>query len=419
MSCTRPARRATCDVRLELGGHGAGQEGDLFAVLEAVLAVGGAVAQTAEELHQLRVHAGDGELQEGGLALGLDLLLELRLDLLDHLFDARRMDAAVGDQALQGDAGHLAAERIEAGEDDRFRRVVDDEVDAGRHLQGADVAPLAADDAPLHLVARQHHHRDRGLGDVVRGGALDGHADDALRLLVGLLAGLVLDPLDDVRGLDAGVVFEQADQLLARLLGGQAGDLLELGALLGEHAVEVGLLLFEPLLARCDGAVELAELLVALAQLVGPLVEGVFLLGEPPLERLRARSDACATPTRTRCAPGGASPWRRSRPRAGVSPPAAGRLRPAWRRHGVPARPSDCPPDGGRSTRSRRTSTAANAMAADRMMYSVFTGDPLLSRTSGGIGWISWREKHTPRAAVRAERLEPETRQVGVRSVSR
>ena len=201
------------DVGLELGRHGAGEEGDLPAVLEDVLAVGGAVAQAAEELDQLRVHAGDAQLEQRRLPLLEDLLLELRLDLLDDLLDARRMDAAVDDQPLEGDPGHLAAERIEAGEDDRLGGVVDDQVDPRRHLEGADVAPLAADDPPLHLVVGEHDDRDGGLRDVVGGGALHGHADDPLRLPGGLLARLVLDPLDDVGGLDPGLVLHHLDQL--------------------------------------------------------------------------------------------------------------------------------------------------------------------------------------------------------------
>jgi hypothetical protein len=142
---------------------------------------------------------------------------------------------------------------------------------------------LAADDPPLHLVVGEHHHRDGGLRDVVGGGALDRHADDPLRLARGLLAGLVLDPLDDVGGLDPRLVLHHLDQLFLRLLGGQAGDLLELGALLVEHAAELGLALLHPLLAGGDRAVELGELLVAAGELLPPLVEAVFLLGEAAL----------------------------------------------------------------------------------------------------------------------------------------
>ena len=43
----------------------------------------------------------------------------------------------------------------------------------GRRLERADVAPLAPDDAPLHVVRRQRHGRDRPLGDVLAGVALD------------------------------------------------------------------------------------------------------------------------------------------------------------------------------------------------------------------------------------------------------
>ena len=46
----------------------------------------------------------------------------------------------------------LAPHAVEARQDDRVRRVVDDEVDAGEVLQRADVAALAADDAALHVV---------------------------------------------------------------------------------------------------------------------------------------------------------------------------------------------------------------------------------------------------------------------------
>ena len=52
---------------------------------------------------------------------------------------------------------------IEAREDDCAGRVVDDEIDAGRLFERADVAPLAADDAPLQIVARQVDDRDGGL----------------------------------------------------------------------------------------------------------------------------------------------------------------------------------------------------------------------------------------------------------------
>ena len=103
------------------------------------------------------------ELERDRRAFLAHRLVGLVLHLLDDFFDARRMDAAVGDQPLDRLLGDLAAVGIEAGQDDRARRVVDDQVDAGGELERADVAALAADDAPLEIVARQVDDRHRGL----------------------------------------------------------------------------------------------------------------------------------------------------------------------------------------------------------------------------------------------------------------
>ena len=60
----------------------------------------------------------------------------------------------------------LAADAVERREHDRLRRVVDDEVDAGEVLEGADVAAFAADDPALHVVGRELDERDGRLGRV-------------------------------------------------------------------------------------------------------------------------------------------------------------------------------------------------------------------------------------------------------------
>ena len=94
---------------------------------------------------------------------------------------------------VQREAGDLAAHAVEAGEHHGLGRVVDDEVDAGDVLEGADVAALAADDAALHVVRGQVHDRDGRLGDVVGGGALDAEREDVAGAPVGLAARLLLD----------------------------------------------------------------------------------------------------------------------------------------------------------------------------------------------------------------------------------
>ncbi len=178
------------------------------------------------------------------------------------------MDAAIGDQPFQGKPGHLAAHRVEAGDDHGLRGVVDDQVDAGGRLDGADVAPFAADDPSLHLIGRQRHHTDGLLGHIVAGIALDGQGEDVLRLLVGNLPGLVLDLLDAPGSVVARLALHHRQQLLLGVFGRQPGDLLKLPALLFNQAIDLRVALLE-------GPVALEQLLVAALQL---LVTGIELL---------------------------------------------------------------------------------------------------------------------------------------------
>src|SRR5260370_42174140 len=85
---------------------------------------------------------------------------------------------------IQSHPRHLAADRVEATENDGLRRVVDDEVDAGGMLEGPNVAALSTDDAALHLVAGDRHHRYRGFGGLLGGNPLHrGHQDVASALI--------------------------------------------------------------------------------------------------------------------------------------------------------------------------------------------------------------------------------------------
>ena len=84
----------------------------------------------------------DVRLQHRLLADLQDVLLHLLLRFGDDLLDPRRMDAAVLDQLGQRQPGGLAADVVEGADDDDAGRVVDDDVDAGRLLEGADVAAL-------------------------------------------------------------------------------------------------------------------------------------------------------------------------------------------------------------------------------------------------------------------------------------
>ncbi len=139
--------------------------------------------------------------------------------LVDDLLDAPRVDPAVGDQLGDRQPGDLAPDRVEARQDHGLRRVVDDQVDPGRLLEGPDVATLAADDPALHLVRRQVHDRDGVLGGVVRGHALDRGDDDVAGLVLGVLAGAALDRPGDLHRVVLGLLADGLDEDRAGLLG--------------------------------------------------------------------------------------------------------------------------------------------------------------------------------------------------------
>ena len=222
-------------VEAQLLRHDAGEERDFLRVVQDVLPVAGAELQSSHQPQHFGMQVEEPELEGGGFAFAADRLLHVRLHLLDDLLDPRRMDAAVGDETLDRLARDLAAERIEAGEDDRARRVVDDQLDAGGGFERADVAAFAADDPALQVVARQIDDRDGGLDGVFGGAALDRVGDDLLRAARRGLAGFGLEALDHVGGVAPRVGFHLLQQHVARFVGREAGDSLQLALAIGDQ----------------------------------------------------------------------------------------------------------------------------------------------------------------------------------------
>ena len=263
-------------VKPQLAGHQAGQKGHFLRVVQHVLAVAGAVAQPAQQLHQLVVDAVDAHLQHGALALLLDGGLHLPAGLLHGLLDAGGVDAPVGDKLLQCDAGHLPAYRLKAGQCDGLGGVVDDQVHPGQSLNGPDVPALTADDPALHLIVGQGHHADGRLAHMVRGAPLDGQGDDLPGGLVRLLLGLLLE-LPDLHGLFVDqLALQVVQQVLLGLLHREGGDLLQHLKLAFFH-----LLGFPQALLRLF--VLLLDLLFLALGVLPLLLQALLLLEDAPL----------------------------------------------------------------------------------------------------------------------------------------
>ena len=167
------------------------------------------------------------------------------------------MDAAVGDQALHGDAGDLAPHRVEARQGDGLGGIVDDEIHAGQRLDGADVSALAADDTALHLIVGQRHHRDCGLGNLIGSHPLNGVRNHIAGTLIGF-------------ALELGLKFRQLNGLFVLQLGAEAVEQVFLGLILGEagQALQQLILAFFQCLNIRDAGIGVLVL----------LAEGLFLL---------------------------------------------------------------------------------------------------------------------------------------------
>jgi hypothetical protein len=291
---------------MQLGRHHTGEPRHFLRVIVDVLPVGGAVAHPADEFDHLGVQAVDAGVV-GRLLAELDqLALELLLGLEDDLLDPARMDPAVEDQRLERAAGDFAPYRVEAAHAHRVGGVVDDDVHAGRGLEGADVPALAPDDPAFHFFAGERHRGHGALGRVLGGQALDGHGDDAPGLAIGAALGLLLDVAREGLGLGAGLVLRALQDLAARVLDGQPGDPFELDVLLLRQPVGLPFARAErllpsgerlvPLDQRAIARLDLLELpLLRAGALVGPALEPLPLLAPTldlaveilaPLERL-------------------------------------------------------------------------------------------------------------------------------------
>ena len=151
------------DVHPQLGSHQTRDVCRLDQVTQHVLPVAGAVAQSPDDLGELRVQVGDADISERVLSGTQADLLDFLLASLDLVLDALGVDPAVQDEGLEGHPGHLPSHRVEAREQHSLWGVVDDQVDPGNLLERSNVAALATDDPTLHLIAWQVQHRHHGL----------------------------------------------------------------------------------------------------------------------------------------------------------------------------------------------------------------------------------------------------------------
>ena len=126
--------------------------------------------------------------------------------------------------------------------------------------------------------------RNRRLDDRVGGQPLDRHTDLVAGLLGSLLDGLLFDPAHEPGGVHPGLVFDRPDEVPFRVRGGQPRNLLEPLLLVLDELLDVTVGLFDPLLGVGQRLFLASELLLPLLLLGELAVEVLLLLDEPLLE---------------------------------------------------------------------------------------------------------------------------------------
>ena len=207
--------------------------------------------------------------------------LHLAPALRHRLLDAAWVDPAVLDEPLERDPGDLPPNGVEAREHDCLGGVVNDDVDPGGLLEGADVASLAADDTTLHLIGGELHDGDSRRRSLFGRHALNRKPQDLLRLALRVALRLFLDLSQVVGGLGPGFVLQIFDELMLGFVRRCPCESLKFRANFGPRAAHLLALL--------------GQLRRSLVELPGTrLVKGLFLVKslEPSALRLGARQQA-------------------------------------------------------------------------------------------------------------------------------
>ena len=273
-------------VEAKLGRHAAADERHLDGVQQHVLGIAVTELQPPQELDQFGVDAMDADVEHRLLSGLLDDVVYLPLATANHLLDPPRMDAAVGDERFQRHARDFAADGVVTRDDHGLGGVVDDQIDAGGRLQGADVAAFAADDPTLHLVVGEGHDRNGALGHEVAGQPRDGERDHLLGLTVGLRPCLLFHDPDAPGRIVPRLLEHLLHQALLRFLPADAGDDLE--PLLGfvNETLRLHLLLADRLLLLLDGPLPIGKPGFPVLQALQPFVQDLLPGQQPPLQGL-------------------------------------------------------------------------------------------------------------------------------------
>ena len=274
-------------VEADFLGEHAGEKRDFDRVSQDVLRVARAELEPAEVRDQFLVQAGNVRLLSRLLAQLANVGVHFQVGFLDDFLNAGRMNSAVLDQFFEREFRRLAPDVVEAGDDDDSGGVVDDQIDAGRFLERADVAAFAADDPPFHVVGGYVDRAGRRLGGMPGGVALDRGREDFAGLLLACRFNHLIVLQNQAAEFVAQFFSKSRQKQVAGVFAAERRDALEGFELLGQQVVELTISFPENVFADAEVLPFDVEFAFAtdqgfefLVKLIGAFVEASFLFAE-------------------------------------------------------------------------------------------------------------------------------------------
>lgn len=210
----------------------------------------------------------------------LKMFFEFSLGVGDDFFDSGGVDAAVGDEPVEGEAGHFASDHVESADDHDAWRVVDDDVDAGGFLEGADIASFASDDPALHFVVGDIDRAGGGFGRMGGGIALQRGKHDLARLFLAGLGESLFMLHDERARLVLELLVEHFEQASRGFFLAEPAEFMKGLALEVEKLGEFLISLFGVLNSLSEFSLGALDDLLLLAEMFRLLFEGVLSLVE-------------------------------------------------------------------------------------------------------------------------------------------
>ena len=213
-----------CYIHAQFCGHQTCQMGNFHGVFQYILTIACAVFQFTQQLDQFGMQTIDTCVKGCCFAFFSDRCFHFFSCLFHHFLDTRRMNTAVYDQFFQSQSCDLSSDGIEAGQDDCFRCIVDDQIDTCQCFQCTDVSAFAADDTAFHFIVRQLYNGYGCFCHMVYGAALDRIRNDLSGAFVRFHLCLAFRFFDEQSCFVFYIVFYHSENVVLRFFGSQTGD---------------------------------------------------------------------------------------------------------------------------------------------------------------------------------------------------